>query len=61
MHASKSIHTSMAVTKDAPAERPAEGDEEAEDDYMSMAISEPTKPYEKETYTQRRMRKQREV
>ena len=51
----------MALTKDTPAERPAENDEEEEDDYMSMPISEPTKPYEKETYTQRRMRLQREV
>ena len=31
------------------------------DDYMSMAITEPTKSNEKETYTQRRIRKQREV
>ena len=31
------------------------------DDYMSMAIAEPAKPFEKETYTQRRIRKQREV
>ena len=31
------------------------------DDYMSMTISEPTKPLEKETYTQRRIRKQREA
>lgn len=35
--------------------------EEEEDDYMSMAILEPAKPKEKETYTQRRIRKQREV
>lgn len=31
------------------------------DDYMSMTIAEPAKPAEKETYTQRRIRKQREV
>ena len=31
------------------------------DDYMSMIITEPTNPGEKETYTQRRIRKQREV
>ena len=31
------------------------------DDYMSMTITEPAKPAEKETYTQRRIRKQREV
>lgn len=35
-------------------------DDEA-DDYMSMAIVEPTQPPQKETYTQRRIRKQREV
>ena len=35
-------------------------DEEV-DDYMSMTITEPSKPSEKETYTQRRIRKQREV
>ena len=34
---------------------------EDSDDYMSMKILEPTKPVEKETYTQRRIRKQREV
>ncbi|KAK4691440.1 hypothetical protein P7C71_g5561, partial [Lecanoromycetidae sp. Uapishka_2] len=32
-----------------------------EDDYMSMTISEPTIPLQKETYTQRRIRKQREA
>ncbi|KAL6715703.1 hypothetical protein ACLMJK_006664 [Lecanora helva] len=31
------------------------------DDYMSMTIAEPTKPLEKETYSQRRVRKQREA
>lgn len=31
------------------------------DDYMSMTILEPSKSGEKETYTQRRIRKQREV
>lgn len=35
-------------------------DDEA-DDYMSMTIVEPTQPPQKETYTQRRIRKQREV
>ena len=35
--------------------------EEEEEDYMSMAIVEPTKPAEKETYTQRRIRKQHEA
>ncbi|MCJ1306507.1 hypothetical protein MMC25_000150 [Agyrium rufum] len=38
----------------------AESDDE-EEDYMSMAIQEPSKPAEKETYTQRRIRKQREA
>lgn len=53
----------MALTKDAPAEHPTQDgvEEEEEDDYMSMAISEPVKPQQKETYTQRRMRLQREV
>ena len=37
------------------------GLEEEEEDYMSMAIAEPTIPKQKETYTQRRIRKQREV
>ena len=32
-----------------------------EDDYMNMIIAEPSKPKEKETYTQRRLRKEREV
>jgi hypothetical protein len=31
-----------------------------EDDYMNMIISEPTKPKTQETYTQRRLRKERE-
>ena len=39
----------------------ARAEEDEEEDYMSMAIVEPTKPAEKETYTQRRIRKQREV
>ena len=53
----------MALTKDVLAEHPTKDGEEdeVEDDYMSMAISEPKKPQEKETYTQRRMRMQREV
>lgn len=33
---------------------------EDEDDYMNMVIAEPNAPKEKETYTQRRLRKQRE-
>ncbi|MCJ1478494.1 hypothetical protein MMC13_007174 [Lambiella insularis] len=35
--------------------------EDEEDDYMSMAIAEPTGPRQKETYTQRRIRKSREA
>ena len=31
------------------------------DDYMSMTIIEPVQPPQKETYTQRRIRKEREV
>lgn len=34
--------------------------EEEEEDYMNMVITEPTKPREKETYSQRRIRKERE-
>lgn len=44
----------------APVDPKASVDDE-EDDYMSMTILEPTKPKEKETYTQRRIRKEREV
>ncbi len=40
---------------------PSKDDNEEEDDYMNMIITEPTKPREKETYTQRRIRKEREV
>ncbi len=35
--------------------------DEDPDDYMSMTIAEPTQPPMKETYTQRRIRKEREV
>lgn len=35
-------------------------EEGEEDDYMNMVIEEPPKPTEKETYTQRRLRKERE-
>lgn len=39
-----------------------QANDEEEEDYMSMTIVEPTKPSgAKETYTQRRLRKQREV
>jgi hypothetical protein len=40
---------------------PSNGLEDEEDDYMNMVIAEPTKPREKETYTQRRLRKEREA
>ena len=48
----------MEIRTASPASKPTEEDE---DDYMSMTITEPTKPLEKETYTQRRIRKQREA
>ena len=51
----------MTMAKVGPPDpsRPAIDDEA--DDYMSMTILEPTQPLQKETYTQRRIRKQREV
>jgi hypothetical protein len=39
---------------------PSNSPDEEEEDYMNMVIAEPTKPREKETYTQRRLRKERE-
>ncbi len=39
---------------------PSNGPNEDEDDYMNMVIAEPTKLREKETYTQRRLRIERE-
>lgn len=45
----------------SPAMDPKASVDDEEDDYMSMTIVEPTKPKEKETYTQRRIRKEREV
>jgi hypothetical protein len=51
------------TTADMPLENspPAMAvNEDEEDDYMSMVIAEPSKPREKETYTQRRIRKERE-
>jgi hypothetical protein len=45
-------------THDLP---PSNGPEDEEEDYMNMVIAEPTKPREKETYTQRRLRKEREA
>ena len=50
----------MSTMAALPEDLKASVDDE-EDDYMSMTIVEPTKPKEKETYTQRRIRKQREV
>jgi small nuclear ribonucleoprotein (snRNP)-like protein len=35
--------------------------DEDNDDYMNMVIADPVEKREKETYTQRRIRKQREV
>jgi len=40
---------------------PNDGASDDEDDYMNMIITEPIKPKEKETYTQRRLRKEREA
>lgn len=45
----------------SPPLGPVEPASEDLDDYMSMTIAEPPKSAEKETYTQRRIRKQREV
>lgn len=39
----------------------APADEEGEEDYLSMTFAEPTVPRQKETYTQRRLRKEREA
>jgi hypothetical protein len=51
-----------AATPPLPsALKSAPDDNDEEDDYMSMIIAEPTKPIEKETYTARRVRKQREA
>lgn len=36
-------------------------DDDGEEDYMNMVIAEPAQRQEKETYTQRRLRKEREV
>ena len=47
------------ATQDSPSVDVA--DEEDDDDYMNMIIAEPIAPKEKETYTQSRMRKQREA
>ncbi|APA06908.1 hypothetical protein SS1G_04441 [Sclerotinia sclerotiorum 1980 UF-70] len=46
--------------KNAEASNGAAQEEDEEDDYMNMIIAEPSKPREKETYTQRRHRIQRE-
>ncbi|KAJ8070251.1 hypothetical protein OCU04_000636 [Sclerotinia nivalis] len=46
--------------KTAEASNGAAHQEDEEDDYMNMIIAEPSKPREKETYTQRRKRIQRE-
>ncbi|MCJ1272431.1 hypothetical protein MMC21_000217 [Puttea exsequens] len=55
----------MAMTKSAlplpPSSAKSTEDEGEEDDYMSMTIAEPATPIQKETYTQRRIRKKREA
>ncbi|MCJ1361320.1 hypothetical protein MMC16_000418 [Acarospora aff. strigata] len=50
-----------AANDAAAAAAAEEEEEEEEEDYMSMTITEPAAPKEKETYTQRRIRKQREA
>lgn len=50
--------TSMAESPSTLSSKPASAEEE---DYMNMTIHEPKHPPQKETYTQRRMRKKREV
>ncbi|CAD6448186.1 c4dbfed9-593e-4bc1-9674-c5fd152451c0 [Sclerotinia trifoliorum] len=47
-------------SKNAESSNGAAQEEDDEDDYMNMIIAEPSKPREKETYTQRRQRIQRE-
>ena len=49
----------MSPVNDHASSAPT-AEEEEEDDYLSMTIVDPVKT-EKETYTQRRIRKQREV
>jgi len=48
----------MVVMEESSVDSAAMDDE---DDYMNMVITEPNAPKEKETYTQRRLRKQREA
>jgi hypothetical protein len=48
----------MVVVEESSVDSAAMDDE---DDYMNMVITEPNAPKEKETYTQRRLRKQREA
>ena len=55
------MHFSIMAKISSPPPPAAESAPEDLDDYMSMTIVEPVKPAEKETYTQRRLRKQREV
>ncbi|KAH8815104.1 hypothetical protein F5884DRAFT_771128 [Xylogone sp. PMI_703] len=49
------------MTAEDPISQNSAGEEDEEEDYMNMVIVEPTKPREKETYTQRRIRKEREA
>ncbi|CAF9932628.1 MAG: hypothetical protein GOMPHAMPRED_006624 [Gomphillus americanus] len=53
--------TEASAPKAASKTEGDQGEEEEEDDYLSMAIIEPAKSYQKETYTQRRIRKQHEA
>lgn len=49
------------MTEDLDPTLAVAAEDEEEDDYMSMAIVEPKKSYQKETYTERRQRLQREA
>ena len=55
------MYLSVMAKVASPPPPAAESAPEDVDDYMSMTIVEPAKPAEKETYHQRRLRKQREV
>lgn len=57
-HGKGEVFTVTMAAQDPPTNN---GAEEEEEDYMNMVIAEPSKPREKETYTQRRLRKEREA
>ncbi|TQS37046.1 hypothetical protein Golomagni_02491 [Golovinomyces magnicellulatus] len=55
------MKTSISLTSTNDESARGKGDVEDEDDYMNMIIVEPTTSNIKETYTQRRLRKEREA